>query len=309
MPEHPSTQRSVPPTTDANAGPIFVLGMTHRCGSNLVWKLLELHPDCTLSPIREDFVLHHADKLVEFVESLREAWAPYDASRHQRLTPRFAQALLGELKPEGCGRLVVKTPSVRNLDLVFELFPSARVLVLVRDGRDVVASGMLGFDWDFDSATAAWATAARTVTEFVRDHDGDRGRFAVVRFEELWSERRRAVERLLDAAALDPSRYDFDAAERLPVYGSSELLRAETGKPDWNGVTMPTGFRPTERWRTWSARRRRRFALLAGDAMRQLGYDCDEQRVSTLDAVYQRARDAKAATVGLLRRLVGRARR
>ena len=100
------------------------------------------------------------------------------------------------------------------------------------------------------------------------------------------------MEDILHTVALDPSKYDFDAAARLPVFGSSELLRPSTGSPDWDGVEMPDGFQPIGRWHAWDQRQRRGFARIAGEQMRALGYDDGGYRPGPFLAAYHRIIDA-----------------
>jgi hypothetical protein len=51
--------------------PIFVLGIHFRSGTNFLYDLLCLHPSCDAStPLPEDYLLDHADLLVEYVDSV-----------------------------------------------------------------------------------------------------------------------------------------------------------------------------------------------------------------------------------------------
>jgi hypothetical protein len=50
------------------ADPIFIHGVLPRSGTNFLWHLLLLHPDCApaVLPVYEDLFLEHSDHLVAF---------------------------------------------------------------------------------------------------------------------------------------------------------------------------------------------------------------------------------------------------
>ena len=55
--------------------PIFILGIMHRSGTNLLQDLLCLHPDCEPGGIiGEDGLIAKADPLIEYVNYLYKFW-------------------------------------------------------------------------------------------------------------------------------------------------------------------------------------------------------------------------------------------
>lgn len=58
--------------------PIFIHGILPRSGTNFLWDLLRLHPDCAPArvPVDEDWFLAHSDHLVHFVDDVGAAWDP-----------------------------------------------------------------------------------------------------------------------------------------------------------------------------------------------------------------------------------------
>jgi protein-tyrosine sulfotransferase len=198
-------------------------------------------------------------------------------------------------------RPLFKTPSAQNLEHFFELFPEASLLILVRDGRDVVESTTRSFAAGHEAATRAWCRAAREVCDFDRRRRGD-GRHRIVRYEDLVREPEATLRGLFAFLGLDAARYDFAAARDLPVFGSS-TFRGESAELHWEPVAKSDSFQPLGRASSWSPERRRRFAWLAGDPMRALGYElearpapADRWRQRLLDAAWQlRERTRRAA--------------
>ncbi len=159
--------RVVPPEE-----PAFVfIGGAGRSGTTLLRAMLHAHPRLQCGP---------EVKLVPELLRARERWgeiyapalrgAGVDADLLDRSSRAFLTTLLGGLTPAGA-RLVEKTPGnaawFASLD---RLFPSARFIHVLRDGRAVVAS-LLRQDW-FDPATGrplAITQDARVAAAYWRD--------------------------------------------------------------------------------------------------------------------------------------------
>jgi Sulfotransferase family len=273
---------------------IFILGLAPRTGTNYLFHLLSLHPGVVpATRLPEDFLLHHADLLLEYVRRTTQRWNP----RWQGSTPQAPTALVkalgtalrdflvayataygSEMSRNDDKRLVFKTPSVANLAHFFELFPGASLLVMVRDGRDTVESGVRSFGWKYEAATRRWCRGALTVLEFDRVHRGGTNHYRLVRYEDVVRDPEGTMRELLRFLDLDVSVYDFGAARGLPVYGSSD--RESGAKVDWKPLTKTEAFNPLGRWERWSAYRRRRFAWVAGGLMAELGYPVEVARMS-----------------------------
>lgn len=262
--------------------PIFVLGIMQRSGTNYLWDLLAQHPDVvTRAPIFEDHLLQRADHLARYVDAVTAGWTDswgVPPEEKDALLRSLGDGIVAFLNAKSDGaRVVTKNPHVTNLELFPRLFPEADLAVVVRDGRNLVASGMRTFGWTHESATRRYAEAARTIVAFDDAHRGGDLRYRIVRYEDLVDRLEPTLLELLDAFGLDPSRYDVEAAKTLPVRGSS-TLKAEggDGTVHWQPVEKAEGFDPRRRYEDWTPYQRHRFALLAGEAQRALGYDSDD---------------------------------
>lgn len=293
--------------------PIFILGMTARTGTTFTFRLLALHPDVeAASRLHEDYVVQHAHLLVEYARRTRQRWNPGWPIRpgaEARLIGRLGRGLYAFLTEEaldrttpGSRRPLFKTPSVQSVQHFFDLFPDASLLILVRDGRDVVESGVRSFGWTYEVATRWWCRAARTVLDFEARYRG-KARYRVVRYEDLVADPEGTLRSLLAFLRLDPVRYDFQAARDLPVYGSSSF-RGERAEVHWQPVPKTEAFRPVGRWEGWSPYRRRRFVWAAGDLMRALGYEI-EGRLAGWERAQNRLVDRGAWLMAVGRRASG----
>ncbi len=178
----------------AELRPIFILGIMHRSGTNLLQDLLCLHPDCEPGGIIwEDGLIARAGPLIEYVNYLYKFWdsrwhiqeilGPSDllynclgdgllAFLHMQFAVRNNDKDLSSTSSSR--RLVTKTPSVKNLQYFFKIFPKAHLLIIVRDGRAVVESGVKSFDWTYEQAMHKWAGAAETILNFTKDCQGSK---------------------------------------------------------------------------------------------------------------------------------------
>jgi hypothetical protein len=116
-----------------------------------------------------------------------------------------------------------------------------------------------------------WARAARGIIDLQRQPPGARRRYHLVRYEDLHQHTEREVRAIFEFLDLDPAPYDFDAAARLPVVGSSSFKRG-TGGVRWLPVAKTPDFDPLARAAGWGQALHERFDWLAGDSSRALGY-------------------------------------
>jgi len=276
--------------------PIFVLGILQRSGTNYLNNLLLLHPD--VQPpglVWEDFFLAHSDLLRDYTESVQRRWPPEvtrDVSNElgqNALFRELGNGLLSFMEAQYRDRLakgvfpmpaqtpvklVAATPSVRNLHLFFDLFPNAAPIIIVRDGRAVVESGVRSFNWDYGEAMRMWANGAQVILDFCRNPKHD-GKFLVVRYEDLYTRTEEQMRRVLDFLGLPSDTYDFHAADHLDIMGSSELVQTR-GSVHWKAVDKSPNFNPLARATDWSSNLKSRFKWIAGKQMLELGYSVDD---------------------------------
>ncbi|HWP58306.1 MAG TPA: sulfotransferase [Candidatus Acidoferrales bacterium] len=263
--------------TVQSAPPIFILGISQRSGTNFLFDLLRLHPDCAAPSTNwEDFLLYHADSLAEYVDAVCRGWRRrgIDGSVEDLLYARLGEALISVLAARAPGkRIVTKTPSVRNLEFFFKLFPGACLLILVRDGRAVTESRVKTFGESYETAMRRWAEGADRILRFRASADPARCNYRIVRYEDLWNDLDAELRRLCAFLRLDPARYDFHAAANLPVRGSSHFHGDGEERVHWKPVAKTADFNPIGRWHHWPAALRQRFDWLAGEKQAAFGYE------------------------------------
>jgi hypothetical protein len=262
------------------ATPIFLLGILERSGTNFLYDLIRAHPDVGVRrPIWEDKLLREAKLLEQYADTVAASWDP------QWQVPAEERAAL--LRSLGTGlstfvaagadtsHVVVKTPSVANLPMFFDLFPEAPLIVLVRDGRSVTESRVRSFGWSYPLTMKQWADGARTILDCDATFRSSGRRYRLVRYESVLTGTRAELTQIFVMCGLNPDRYDFDAAAQLPVRGSSTTRPSADGPVDWDYLERPAGFDPAERFAGWDDALRYLYAEIAGEAHRHLGYPLD----------------------------------
>ncbi|MBN1138230.1 MAG: sulfotransferase, partial [Anaerolineae bacterium] len=190
--------------------------------------------------------------------------------------PLFGSSLIAYLysflPPEE--RMLLKVPGVQYLSHFFSMFPGEHLLLLVRDGRDVVHSTLK--TWPqirFFMACQRWRRAAEMILHFHGIHGARRKGYWLARFEDAVQDPAAFVEEACERFGLDVQRYPFEKIEAVRVHGSSSL--PVDGKVVWDHMAPPKDFYPVGHWQRWSFGRKCLFKRIAGQALVDLGY-CDD---------------------------------
>lgn len=264
---------------------VLILGVGPRSGTNYLSNLIYLHQECDrVAGIWEDFVVSGASLLQEYVDRVTGHWNwagwGIGAETKQALWNSIGSSIVAFLidhrqsnHQSASGKhlvepkcVVTKTPSVENLALAHQ-FPNTRTVVIVRDGRSMVSSGMKGFGWTFDHATHRWAGAARSIIK-ARDAGQD---FLLVRYEDLLIDLPNQMNRILHYVGLEASTYDLISASNLPMTGSSFV--PGTDRIHWGKLPRGDVSALLCRYQDWTPSMHCRFERIAGDAMQKFGYE------------------------------------
>ena len=263
--------------------PVYIMSPMMRCGTNHFADILLLHSDFQLpNVLEEDFVFEHADLLYEYVERTYKRWKrlnwidnPGECRRQLEL--HLGQGILSFLvdQIDENKRLLLKTPDSNNIDKFFLFFPGVQLLLLMRDGRDVVESAVRKWPNRSDEYwMRQWAKGSRRILDFIeRTGRESRGKaWELVRYEELVEHPEAAVKGVLEFLGVDRLAFEWDKLTQLPVRGSSAILDAK-GRVSQEAVEKPKGFNPIRRWQHWSVWRKRKFKKVAGRELIELGYE------------------------------------
>ncbi|HUF73001.1 MAG TPA: sulfotransferase [Gammaproteobacteria bacterium] len=258
---------------------IIIHGVMPRSGTVYAGELLRLHPDLHAYPnhVWEFPFLGLAggirDLQGEFLGMYRRNEARME--RHDFL-PLFGASLIAYLYsfvPDG-KRMLLKAPNVRYLNWFHVVFPFENLLLLMRDGRDVVSSTIK--TWPkrkrgFGEVCKRWNDSARVLLDFESRRAKMDG-FLSARFEQIVKDPESFAASACDAFDLNAEAYPFDKIGDLPVRGSSTVVPSKARGTGWDPIEKPKDFSPTDRWKDWSPAQKRTFKKIAGSTLVDAGY-------------------------------------
>jgi protein-tyrosine sulfotransferase len=265
---------------DGRPPAVILHGIMPRSGTVYVGDLLRLHPDFEAFPYRlwEVPFLQLTGDMVDLQKSFLLA------HRHNigkvgenEFLPLFGAAFIAYLYSGIADdrRMLLKVPSVQYLDRFFAVFPYEHLLILTRDGRDVVQSTIKTWpQLRFSFVCRRWKRSARMVLECHKRFSEKPEGYWLARFEDAVRDPAAFVRTACERFGLEESRYPYDKINTIPLQGSSTAKRQ--GEVSWVATPKPQGFKPTGRWQQWSAGKKRTFKRIAGQELVDLGY-CDDQ--------------------------------
>ena len=302
-----------------HTAPVFVLGCG-RSGTTLLRLMLNSHSRIGIPGETWYFPDLHADRAAittwpnaEWRERLTQRIVESAVFPQLGISPESLRSQLESLTRDewpsviasanlafACGehkaRWGDKTPGyVRCLPVIKELFPGAKILHVIRDGRDVVLSFL---EQSFGpSGILEGADYWRADVELGR-RDGPRvfgASYHEVRYEELVTDPERVLRDVCNAIgeAYEPTMLDYyDSAHRYVI-----------DEQHWHGRTKsaPTRDR-TERWRQEMSRNDEAlFELAAGHLLRDLGYPLTNARTLNAFAIWGRDRATRSWRAAVLK--------
>jgi hypothetical protein len=273
------------------APPVFICGCA-RSGTTWTFDLFERHPE--VHAICESWILSQTHGVTGVLT--QPYWDTAErAVWQQRVDMPFGavQLLPYEEMVRDVGALVarwmVRTANDQHRYLVAKepldvrataiLFPKARFIHVVRDGRNVALSMRRASEsWDptmgvglpMEFRAEAW----RRQVENVRAHREFLGeRYLEIRYEQMQADVVSAMQTLFDFSEIPYS--DAVLAQ----------IRANTDLESYDETVQRSGFRGGGRNRSWreelTAREVIAFDRVAGDLLAELGYECGPQRLSS----------------------------
>jgi len=239
-----------------------------RSGTTVVTKAIGAHPE-VVSNMRESsyinevaglfkFTMNRPDVIRELPGGLKSFKNAYRAATMNVLFPQRM------FPPTEQTKFASTFSSLRSAraDYLKEIFPELKMVIIIRDGTEVVASRLvhehIRHAGDFETHCTAWANTIEML-KWSRRQPG----FYLLRHEDLKTEQscHQAFAGLQETFGMSPS----DAPANFVLQG---LINS----------TSPTENRKeglnerTQRWRSWSEEQRATFQRVCAATMEQCGY-------------------------------------
>jgi protein-tyrosine sulfotransferase len=262
---------------------IFVHGVMPRSGTNYVADLLKLHTDTAHYPHRIwEFPLLHSAQSVNAVQQdfLRTYKRNAEVIQPFEFLALLASGFLRylqELAPAE-NTVVLKVPHAEYLYLFHALFPRDHLILVMRDGRDAIASHQGTFSSGlfkpgFAELCQKWAHSTSLALDYEKYRVSSSGNMLAIPYEKVNQNPQAAMREIIETAGLLHEHYDFNNVEALPVRGSSAM--GGSSGVDWEPKAKPSDFKPVGRWHGWGNSQKRRFKRIAGKTLIAAGYAAD----------------------------------
>lgn len=253
---------------------IFVYGILQRSGTNFLNQILLLYPNCIqpVLKIRENWFLHYSDALYKYADQLFQVWSSPRWGGEDYSKAEFYSAIgdalityiskgLPDLSDQA---LLSKTPSVQHLQRNFQMFPSSKIFIIIRDPRDVAASAFKSWNRPVEQTIRDWNIAAKTIIDFERYAPSNY--YFLLRYEDLISNKEEWIRKCIHFLGFSESTYPWPAISELPVFGSSE----EGGV--WRVTVASPSFHPIGRWKALPSNQRYYFSRIESSFLNYFGY-------------------------------------
>ena len=264
--------------------PVFIIGAMNRCGTNYLEYLLKT-TNIFERPylIDEDYFLYNADKLDKYILETTRHWnkkySPMPEDEHAKILSAFGDVWLkislDKISPDKTP--VFKTPHPNNIHYLPLMFPYSKLLIIMRDGRDVVESAARTFKYaPHKYWMKQWACGVREIYSFMDQFKTIQNNWKYVKYEDLYTNTEETLYTIFEFLGVETSKIPWDKINNTPIIGSS----TETGNQNevhWQPVKKTKSFNPLGRWVNWNMFRKMMFKRIAGAELIQAGYVVDHR--------------------------------
>ena len=258
----------------------FLLGVMPRSGTNYIFRAILHHPliDKVVPP-GEDYLLYGSNYLWEFIDKVQSKWSnnwegmdrlKYRQRLVNSLQSGLAQYLLPKNESYKEGKyFFTKTPRTDNLNTFKELFPDSKLIIVVRDGKQIVTSGVKSFKWTYIKSMKEYSESLQRIIAFINHNPPES--YCVVKYEKFCQNPELEIKKILNYLELDVNLYDFSLISEMPVLGSSNEVNDQTGDFEWKVVekTKVKPYKPIK----WHPLLFWRYRQICGNFTSFFGYE------------------------------------
>ena len=150
---------------------IFILGIAGRSGTNFLRKILNSHPDISKVKLKgEDYFISKLNYLDLYLNNVtfwwkRKKWE-YQQNIEDELKISIGQGIMNVMpKDKSKKAFILKTPDTFNAHRYKNYFPDAKVIVMTRNAKDMVESGVKSKFWNYEEGFEIWNKSAKRIVK------------------------------------------------------------------------------------------------------------------------------------------------
>ena len=257
--------------------PIFIIGITGRSGTHYIAQLLKRHKVIVNnSLIREDHFISELNYLELYVKNISYYWRKKNKNNKEH-----EEKIINNLKI-GLGNGIINsvptkkqakyfllgTPYTHNISLFPDYFPSQKMLIIIRNAKDVVESGVRSKFWNYEEGLELWNRSAKRIIEFKKQ---SKYPFLIVKYEDLFTSTIEELSKIFNYLDLKLEDFPIEELKKIPVQGSSDA-KNEKNSWEYKNIKKDVHFKPLNRSENWSLIRKWRFNWKCGKNSEILNY-------------------------------------
>ncbi|MBN2662022.1 MAG: sulfotransferase [Bacteroidales bacterium] len=254
--------------------PIFIIGIAGRSGTHYLKQLLKKHQDVQVSLLnREDHFVSELNYLELYVKNISYFWKRNDKEHEEKIVKNLKKGLGdGIIKSihtkEQTKYFLLNTPYTHNIHLFKEYFPDKKLIIITRNAKDLVESGVRSKFWNYEEGFELWNRSAKRIIEF---KNKNKDNFLIVKYEDLFLNTENELKKIFEYLNIKSDKYPFETLNKIPVQGSSD---AKNEKKTWEykNIKSNENFRPLTRAEKWGTIRKWRFNWKCGKNSFLLNY-------------------------------------
>ena len=261
---------------------IQIKGVLRRSGTNYLNSILLTNPAYYQSnlKIREDWFLDQMEHMEMFIGSLENHWQNPkwggDSYNLNALKRNIGNTLTDFLvdEPAKTKTLITKTPSVKNLQYFSSFFPDDKLIIIIRDPRDIANSAFKTWKVKVRQTVEEWNQAARSIATFENTSNFN---YLLVRYEDLITDIESQIQRISEYLDSTSQAFQVHEINEIPVVGSSD-------KATWEQEQKTAQFQAMGKYMELPAKEKRGFKQLNPLLMEYFGYNNPDEKLPSNEA-------------------------
>lgn len=283
---------------------VFLFGISVRSGTNFSARIFSKHPEVEVVPnnetIREFPLLKVIDQFKDSFDAFSSMYTGNNGNKEHYTWRKYAAYFGDSFLKYIDNELVIdhskkiyfmKDPGVKNIKFVSSVFPDSKVILLVRDGRDLVESSEKGYlVWrnsqsvlnrvkryvfhytgrEFRRNVKAWLNNAKMISEFLATENGKKA--LLIRYEDLAAEIPETYAKLFEYCGLSIEKVNYKNVEVIGSSFSDQISENGENKIKWTPIEKTKKFKPVGRWKSWPKWKINYFNKVAGAYLKEFGY-------------------------------------
>lgn len=260
---------------------IFLFGVMPRSGTNFIFRTILKHPAVKIAkPPGEDYLIYGIEHLDQYLEKVNSKWSSnWNGMNKELQVAKLRLSLVSglysylqkDIDLDNNNYTISKTPRTDGLSNFRKYFPHSKLIILIRDGRHIIQSGVKSFKWMYIHSMMEYNESLKRIKSFIGEKpDND---YCLIKYEEFIKNPTLELKKIFKYLDLNDDTYDFSMINKMPVYGSSEQID-NSGNFIWKVKEKAISNNSLKKI-DWHPLMNKRYNKICSEASRSFGYNVD----------------------------------